>query len=57
MIIACAVGVGFFLLDAAVGNCCGLLGADCFTILGGAFLTERLRLQKALLRLRAESPV
>ncbi|WP_326950906.1 hypothetical protein OG439_20170 [Amycolatopsis sp. NBC_01307] len=56
MIIAYSVGVGFFLFDAAVGNWFGLLGAGCFTILGGVFLTERLRLQKALLRLREESP-
>jgi hypothetical protein len=54
-VIFCALGTGFFLLDAVLGNWIGVLGAAGFAILTVAFLYERTRLSKALLRLRAAS--
>ncbi|UOX86030.1 hypothetical protein MUY14_30210 [Amycolatopsis sp. FBCC-B4732] len=55
-VIACAPAAGFSALNAVLGNVVGLFGAGGIVIVAGVFLHERVRLSKALLRLREDSP-
>lgn len=53
-IISCSVIAGFTLLNAVIGNLLALFAAGAIAVVVAAFLYERVRLRKALLRLRAE---
>ncbi|GLY44213.1 hypothetical protein Amsp01_102360 [Amycolatopsis sp. NBRC 101858] len=55
-LIGCSVAAGCCLLSAAVGNLLALFAAGGIVVVIATFLYERVRLRKALLRLRAESP-
>ncbi|MDT7799010.1 MAG: hypothetical protein QOI78_2443 [Actinomycetota bacterium] len=52
-IISCSVMAGFSLLSAVVGNLLALFAAGAIAVVVAVFLYERVRLRKALLRLRA----
>ncbi|MEU7789150.1 hypothetical protein [Amycolatopsis sp. NPDC049159] len=55
-VIACALAAGVSALNAVLGNVIGLFGAGGVVIVAGVFLHERVRLSRALLRLREDSP-
>ncbi len=55
-IIGSSVAAGFSLLNAVFGNLLALFAAGAIAVVIAVFLYERVRLRKALLRLRAESP-